>query len=176
MHAAGRADRLVGQARAGAYALEGVVEQAPAFRAQPAPAAVNAPAVHAEHGLYRRALEGGPPDAVLEIGIGLQRLEHEDIALDSAQGILASWGMQTPEIGTIGLGVVFPPRLFVRYLDAEDRHCVVLRAQTGAPLRYHIQATWLRGRHFPCRPTLDNWLQELRATAACARREGTATP
>lgn len=110
-------------------------------------------------------LEGGPENAALEVGIGIEKLGDETWTLDTAHGVLASWGMQERAIGTVGLGVVFPKAAYRRVVDTPDSHCVVLDAQRGTPIAYHIRATWLRGRRFPCTPTLENWTQELRTTA-----------
>jgi hypothetical protein len=111
-------------------------------------------------------VEGGPQNAKLEVGIGLEKLAKEEMwALDTEHGVLGNWGMQERAIGTVGLGVTFPKQAYRRVVDMPDSHCVVLDAQRGTPIRYHIQATWLRGRRFPCTPALDNWMNELRETA-----------
>lgn len=113
-------------------------------------------------------VEGGVPGDHLELGIGLTRLPQESFALDTQAGIMASWGSQSPEIGTIGLGIVFAPSAFRRTADSADEHQVVLSAATGVPIHYHIQGDWLRGRRFPCCPNLGNWVDELRAAARIA--------
>lgn len=108
---------------------------------------------------------GGPDDAAIELGIGITRLPQETYALDTAAGVIGSWGVQDPEIGWIGLGVVFPPKRFLRAADSELAHQVVLTAKTGEPVRYNIQGDWLRGRTYPRSPLLRNWMDDLRRTA-----------
>jgi hypothetical protein len=113
-------------------------------------------------------VEGGPPGAALELGIGITKLTHETFALDTRAGILASWGYQEPAIGTIGLGVVFPASRFLRVADLPDQHQVVLKIEKGAPIVYHIQGDWLNGRRFPRCPNADDWVQDLKRTAVIA--------
>lgn len=110
-------------------------------------------------------VEGGKPEDTIEIGVGLTRLTQETFAIDTQAGVLANWGVQQAAIGTIGLGVLFAPKAFVRATDTVDEHQVVLRAERGKPLRYAIQGDWLRGRRFNRCPTLENWMNELRALA-----------
>ena len=113
-------------------------------------------------------VEGGAPDDTLEVGIGMRKLTQESFAMDEAAGILASWGIQDPTIGWIGLGVVYPKSLVVRAEDLPDQHQVVLKAERGKPLTYHIQGTWLKGRRFDRCPTLSNWMGDLKETATLA--------
>ncbi|MFO7974519.1 MAG: DUF4861 family protein, partial [Candidatus Hydrogenedentota bacterium] len=110
-------------------------------------------------------VEGGPADAAIELGIGITRLPQETYALDTAAGVMGSWGVQGPDIGWIGLGVVFPPKRFLRAVGSELEHQVVIAAKAGEPVNYHIQGDWLRGRRFPRSPVLRNWMDDLRRTA-----------
>ena len=110
-------------------------------------------------------VEGGGDGATLELGIGLTTLPQEAFAIDTEAGVMASWGFQDAAIGTIGMGVLFPPDAFVRCADQPGYHEVVVRIDKGAPLTYGIQGDWLRGRRFPRCPTMTNWLDELRETA-----------
>ncbi len=113
-------------------------------------------------------VEGGPSNATLEIGLGIVRMPQETFALDTASGVMGSWGVQAPDLGWIGLGVVFPPERYRRITDSETEHQVVLDARPGTPLHYHIQGDWLRGRRFPRSPVLSNWMDDLRRTARLA--------
>ncbi len=113
-------------------------------------------------------VEGASPDDALEIGVGITRLDRERFMLDTQAGVLASWGSQEPAIGTIGLGIVFPPDAFVRVVDAPDQHQVVLKPDADRRIRYHIQGDWMNGRRFPRCPTIDNWMDDLRTTARTA--------
>ena len=112
--------------------------------------------------------EGGNPDDALELGIGLTKLPQETFASDAEAGIIANWGFQEPAIGFIGMGIIYPVGTFLRYADLPDHHQVVLRIEKGEPVTYHIQGDWLNGRRFPRCPTLENWLDDLRATARIA--------
>ncbi|OQB41287.1 MAG: hypothetical protein BWY09_00611 [Candidatus Hydrogenedentes bacterium ADurb.Bin179] len=113
-------------------------------------------------------LQGGDPDAVLELGIGIRKLYQESFACDDEAGILGSWGIQAPAIGWIGLGVVYPKSLAVRTEELPVEHQVILKAESGKPLTYHIQGTWLKGRRFSRCPTLVNWMSELKTTSQLA--------
>ena len=113
-------------------------------------------------------VEGGPADSTLEIGLGITRMRQETFAVDTATGVMGSWGVQGQDIGWVGLGIVFPPQRFLRVTDSEAEHQVILAAETGEPLRYHIQGDWLRGRTFPRSPVLRNWMDDLRRTARVA--------
>lgn len=110
------------------------------------------------------AVAGGTPGDVIELGIGLTRLAQETFRLDTQNGIMANWGIQQVAIGTIGMGVLFDPKAYIRCLDTADEHQVILRPENGA-VRYRIQGDWLRGRRFNRCPTLDNWFEELRRAA-----------
>ncbi len=116
----------------------------------------------------RITIEGGNPADTLEVGLGIPKLNQESFCVDKDAGILANWGMQEPAIGWIGLGVVFPKLRLLRAEDVPEEHRVILKAERGAPLTYHIQATWLKGRRFDRRPTLDNWVGDLKETAKLA--------
>jgi len=106
---------------------------------------------------------GGRPDDKIELGIGLRRLAAEEVFLDSAQGCFGTWGLQTPEIGRVGLGVVFEPDRFVRLDEQPAERRIVLSVRRNEPVRYLIIGDWLRGRRFDRCPTVENWRRELRA-------------
>lgn len=113
-------------------------------------------------------IEGGTPEDALEVGVGMRKLSQESFAMDKEAGILAGWGIQNPAIGWIGLGVIYPKSLMVRTEDLPNQRQVVLKAEHGKPLTYHIQATWLKGRRFDRCPTLTNWMDDLKVTAGIA--------
>ena len=115
-------------------------------------------------------VEGGEPTDKLEMGIGLTKLPEEALLLDTEAGVLGSWGFQSPTIGTIGLGIIYPAERFLRFVDLPDENQVVVRIERGVPLMYHIQSDWLRGRRFPVAPSASDWLNDLRKTAATIRR------
>jgi hypothetical protein len=102
------------------------------------------------------------------LGIGITRMPQESFAIDTAHGTMGSWGVQDYKIGWIGLGIVFPPKRYLRLIDTPDEHQVVLEIKAGEPVRYHIQGDWLKGRRFPRSPVLRNWMNDLRNTAMTA--------
>jgi hypothetical protein len=111
-------------------------------------------------------IEGGHPGTPLQVGIGLVKLPHENVLLDTSAGVMGAWGSQDRAIGIVGLGLVYPPEKFVRFADLSKENQVVLSAETGHALVYHIQCDWLKGRRFNCCPTPASWLEELRKLAA----------
>ena len=110
-------------------------------------------------------VEGGKEKDAIELGIGLTKLGQESFTLSPDQGIMASWGVQEPAIGVIGMGVIVPPAKWLRYVDLEDEHQVVIAIAHGEPVTYRIQGDWLRGRRFPRSPGINDWLDDLRRTA-----------
>jgi hypothetical protein len=110
-------------------------------------------------------IESDHPGIPLEVGIGLVKLPHEDLLLDTSAGVMGAWGSQERAIGTIALGVVYPPERFVRFADLPEENQVVLSAETGRNFVYHIQCDWLVGRRFNCCPTPADWLEELKKTS-----------
>lgn len=115
-------------------------------------------------------VDGGKPDDKIELGIGLVKLPQESLLIDTQAGVMGSWGVQNPNIGWIGMGIIFPSTRFVRLVDLPDEHQVVVEIERGAALTYHIQCDWLKGRRFPRCPGASDWLDELRKTAAMVRR------
>ncbi|MDZ4857757.1 MAG: DUF4861 family protein [Candidatus Hydrogenedentes bacterium] len=111
-------------------------------------------------------VEGAESNDLLELGIGLTKLVHQEYALDPAAGVMAAWGSQLQSIGTIGLGVVFPPERFLREGDVPGENHVVIKIERGVPLTYYIQFDWLRGRQYPVAPVLENWNKQLHAFAS----------
>ncbi len=73
-------------------------------------------------------LDGGSPNDTLELGIGIRKLSQEGFVDDRDAGILASWGIQDPAIGWIGLGIVYPKAAALRTEDLPEEHRVVLKA------------------------------------------------
>jgi hypothetical protein len=112
------------------------------------------------------SVRGGDPDADIQLGLNIPILQQEQFNVDPETGIMASWGIQDPEIGWIGLGVLFPPAAYLKQQDCEDQHQVVMRIGEDRSLTYHIQGTWLRGRRFSRCPVLVNWIEDLKRTKA----------
>ena len=119
------------------------------------------PAGYADPDHHRRAR----PDR-LAVGIGLTKLSEETLLLDTEAGVLAAWGFQSPVIGTIGMGIVFPADRFIQTRNLPHENQVVLHADKNQKLVYHIQCDWLRGRRFDRCPGAADWFNEVRALAA----------
>lgn len=110
-------------------------------------------------------IEGGSPDDHIELGIGLTRLHEEEFFYDKNIGIMGNWGFQEPEIGWIGMGVIFSPDGFIRIENVTDEHRVVVKCEHNVPLTYYIRGEWLRGNQFPCCPAPTDWFKKLKTTA-----------
>ena len=110
-------------------------------------------------------VEGGNPNDQIELGIGLTRLGEEDFFYDKDTGIMGSWGFQEPEIGWIGLGVIFSPDRFIRIDNVANEHIVVVKCDKNVPLTYNIMGEWLRGNQFPCCPSPSDWFKKLELKA-----------
>ncbi len=111
-------------------------------------------------------IEGGQASDRLAVGIGLTKLSEETLLLDTEAGVLAAWGFQSPVIGTIGMGIVFPADRFIQTRNLPHENQVVLHADKNQKLVYHIQCDWLRGRRFDRCPGAADWFNEVRALAA----------
>ncbi|WP_323424794.1 DUF4861 family protein [Proteiniphilum sp.] len=106
-------------------------------------------------------VEGGKPECTLRIGLTLTALSTEDFFCDRERGIMGLWGFQDPEIGWMGMGVIFPANRYL-FLDKQpEEHRVVLHYNQGESLWYHIQGDWLRAHQFPRSPGVQEWEQTL---------------
>jgi hypothetical protein len=115
-------------------------------------------------------VEGGKPEDVIELGLNLTRLTEQPFSLlDQEAGVLAVRGYQTSNVGMIGMGIVFPPTRFLRLGESPGANEVVIAIERGAPLTYHVQGDWVRGRRFPVAPSHEDWVNELRALAAALK-------
>lgn len=110
-------------------------------------------------------VEGPENNDVLELGIGLTKLTHQEYLLDPQAGIMAVWGTQLPTIGRVGLGAVFPPERFVREGDVPGENHAVIKIERGVPLTFYIEAKWQRGLPYPTAPVMENWVKDLRVLA-----------
>ena len=110
-------------------------------------------------------VEGGTPGDKIELGIGMACLPEETFYSDKVSGVMGSWGFQDPEIGWIGMGIMFPPKAFIRFDNQEKEHQVVIDCKPGIPVTYYIQGDWLRGHQFPCYPSAQDWFDTLKQLA-----------
>jgi hypothetical protein len=111
-------------------------------------------------------IQGGKNEDKIEMGIGLTQMPQETLLADTEAGVFGTWGTQSPAIGTIGMGIVFPAHRFLRIENPSEEDQVVIRAERNVPITYHINCDWLRGRRFDFCPSAQDWLNELRALAA----------
>jgi len=110
-------------------------------------------------------VKGGAPGDKTELGIGLVRLPEETFFSDEHAGIMGTWGFQQPEIGWIGMGVIFPSKHFLRFDEQKEEHRVILRCKPEIPLVYYIRGDWLRGHQFSCCPVAKDWQDTLEEMA-----------
>jgi hypothetical protein len=106
-------------------------------------------------------IEGGRMDDKIELGIGLTRLKEEAFYCDNEKGYMANWGIQEPEIGWIGLGILFDQKKYMRVENDKDEHRVVLQYQKNEPLTYQIKGMWLKGERFPISVSPNDWFKLL---------------
>jgi hypothetical protein len=110
-------------------------------------------------------VEGGERGRTLAIGLTLTTLGTEGFFCDREAGVMGSWGFQDPEIGWIGIGIIFPSDRYL-FLDKQpEERRVVLRYNPGESLRYNIQGDWLRAHQFPRSPGITEWKNVLKNTA-----------
>jgi hypothetical protein len=114
-------------------------------------------------------IEGGKPGDKIELGIGLTRPKENHYLADPKAGIMGLWGFQHPEIGWIGMGILYPVDRYIRLDHQPEEYRVVLRCETGKPFVYHIQGDWLRGHRFSCCPSARDWLAALKETTKRTR-------
>ena len=116
-------------------------------------------------------VDGGGADDRLELGIGLTRLPEEELVANTELGVFGTWGFQTPAIGRIGMGIVFPAHRFVGFERLADENQVVIAIEKGKPVVYHIQCDWLRGHRFDRSPSTADWLETLSTLAGEVRMQ-----
>lgn len=114
-------------------------------------------------------VDGQPPAAGLTVGVGLHKNPADrgqepaiELATVAEQGTLAQWIVQKTN-GQLGTAIVALPGDLVGFAEDERNHLVLLRAQSGQPLRYFAGAGWDRSGHFPDRAS---WLAYLAQHAA----------
>lgn len=117
---------------------------------------------------------GPPTTEPVYVAPGFTRLDAEHVILDDAAGVYATWGCQTPVIGTVGMGLVFAPDRFAGLVETPGDRRIRLRATVGREVSYLLVGDWLRGRPYPRCPTIGNWHEELRALAIRFRHPMTA--
>ena len=104
-------------------------------------------------------VEGGRVGDRVELGIGLTRLEEESFYCDNERGYMANWGIQEPEIGWIGMGILFDREKYVRVENDKQEHRVVLQYRKDKPFIYQIKGMWLKGERFPISVSPNDWFK-----------------
>jgi len=84
----------------------------------------------------------------LTIGIGLSKRAGGDnpvATIDRARGLIALWGPDNPDHGTLGLAIRVEPAAIVDIRQDADNYLVLLRATPGNPFVYFAGSAWSRG-------------------------------
>ena len=104
------------------------------------------------------------------LGIELVRLRDENIFFNTLSGVLSSWGIQTTDIGFIGMSILFPSERYLDFVSSTTSNQVIVSLSPGNPIVYHIYCDWLNGRRFNRCPSPDDWFQRSVRLAAQIRR------
>ena len=95
------------------------------------------------------------------IAPGFVKLARETTFDRSRDGYFGSWGLQSPVIGEIGMGLIAPPKTFEAVADEPSERRIKYRTTDGGKFRYWLIADWRRGRQFPVAPTAEDWRKQL---------------
>ncbi len=116
-------------------------------------------------------VDGGNQDDTLALGIGLAAFEQEAFHIDTQAGVMAEWGIQNPDMGWIGMGVIFPPHRFMRIENLPGENQVIIAVEPQLWTEYSIQCEWLRGRRFNRNPSAHDWFKQLGQLSAQLKKE-----
>lgn len=84
----------------------------------------------------------------LTIGIGLSKRAGGDnptATIDRAHGLIALWGPENAEHGTLGLAIRVDPAAIVDIRQDADNYIILLNATPAQPFVYHAGSAWSRG-------------------------------
>jgi hypothetical protein len=84
----------------------------------------------------------------LTIGIGLSKRAGGDnpvATIDRSRGLIALWGPEHPDHGTLGLALRVDPAAIVEIRQDADNYLILLRANPGRPFVYFAGSAWSRG-------------------------------
>jgi len=125
------------------------------------------PSIHAgeNSSMVRVYVEGGNSSDQVELGIGLTRLNEESFVCNEEKGTMSNWGIQEPEIGWIGMGILFESHKYLRVENDKEEHRVVVRYDKNEPVTYQIKGMWLKGEQFPISLSPSDWFQRVENTA-----------
>ncbi len=111
-------------------------------------------------------VEGTETDTNLGLGIGLTKLSQETVRFDN-KGVLGVWGIQTPKIGRIGMGIIIPDEYHSKYIELPNEHQLKLDITPNEWITYYIQCDWLSGHRFPYSPSAEDWFNRLTSLCSC---------
>jgi len=77
---------------------------------------------------------------------------------------MANWGIQEPEIGWIGMGILFESHKYLKIENDKEEQRVVVRYNKNEPITYHITGLWLKGEQFPISLSPTDWFQRVENT------------
>ncbi|MEN6626384.1 MAG: DUF4861 family protein [Candidatus Sumerlaeia bacterium] len=107
---------------------------------------------------------GGPAGDTVELGVGLVRPSEAYYEHRAASGVVGIWGLQTPSIGWVGIGMLYSPADFSRIIESAGEIDLILKATPGQYVNWTLKNEWLRGERFNNFPVGTNWLEKLAAT------------
>jgi len=108
--------------------------------------------------------------AKTSLGIELVRLKEETLSFDTRAGVLSSWGLQTPEIGFIGMSILFPFKQYLDIVSSATSNQVIVSLAPEEPVEYFLYCDWLNGRRFNRCPSPSDWFQRAVRLAAQLRK------
>ncbi len=105
-----------------------------------------------------------------DVAPGLNKLKHEQTVFDKEKGCFGTWGYQLPEIGEIGMAILFDPAAAKGLIELPEQRNIRLAATAvsgaaRASARYWLIGDWRRGRQYPVAPTVQNWRGEVSSLA-----------
>ena len=92
---------------------------------------------------------------------GIVKLANDTWYINTAAGMLASWGCWNPEIKDIGLGLMFSPDEYCGYAESDNDRYVKLKIPAGLRRTHWILGGWRKGFKSPVAPTGRNWAQRV---------------
>ncbi|MCE5231373.1 DUF4861 domain-containing protein [bacterium] len=115
---------------------------------------------------------GGQPGDKLQLGIEMMKLPPKETwLLDTGKGVMASRIFEGPEIGWVGLGLIFPSDLLINMAETPSSHMAVVKCEAGQPITYYTQCDWVRGRKYDFGPTAQDWFKEMQTLSDKIRNE-----
>ncbi len=122
-------------------------------------------------------VSGGEPGDTLRLGLEMMKLPPKEKYLcDTDKGVMASRIFEGPEIGWVGLGLIFPPQRLINMTETASSHMAVVACEAGRPLTYATQFEWVFGRKYRFGPTAQDWFKEMQNLADRAAGDGRDGP